>query len=273
METTPITFYDIAMRPPVEQNAGAPNPWKSRYALNFKRVPYSTKWVPLADIPQVRRSLGVPACRKFADGSDYCTLPMITDPTTNSSVGDSFEIAVYLQQTYPNSGGDLFPPQMLDFVYATDLATFAPLSQCNESSHSEYARFNTNVDAALSAHVRLLVDGLRFDPATAEANKAEFVRRAGVSSWDDLLVHGEEREKLKASLRDTLTGLAKLYKRDSSGPFILGKQPSYADFVVGGWLQMLNKTLPEKEWEEVCSWHDSIFGELHDALQQFAQMK
>lgn len=109
-----IVFYDIAMRPPVEENSCAVNPWKTRLALNFKGVPYTTSWVPLPDISKVRSKLKVPPCRKFADGSDFYTLPIIEDPTTGSLVGDSFDIAVYLQKTYPNSGaGDLFPLKRL----------------------------------------------------------------------------------------------------------------------------------------------------------------
>jgi len=273
MTTTPIIFYDIGLRPPYHQNACSPNPWKSRYALNFKNVPYSTTWVPLGDISRVRKGIDVPAARKFADGSDFHTLPMITDSTTKSSVGDSFDIAVYLQKTYPNSGaGDLFPPQKLDFVCTHDMAFIVPLSQINDSSFAEYARFNMNVDAAFTVHAILMAQGLPFDPATAEANRAEFVRRAGVASWDVLTVRGEERKKVMVSFRDTLAPLAKLFERDSSGPFLLGKKPSYADFIVGGWLRMSQGTLPEKEWEELIGWHGGVFGRLHQALKQFAHV-
>ena len=47
-----------------------PNPWKARLALNFKAAPYSTQWVPLPDVSKVRSGLGVPAGRKFADGTE-----------------------------------------------------------------------------------------------------------------------------------------------------------------------------------------------------------
>ena len=119
--SSPIVFYDIAMRPPVEKNCCSPNPWKTRLALNFKGLPYSTSWVALPDIAKVRSSLKVPPCRKFADGTDFFTLPVIEDPATDSLVGDSFDIAVYLQNTYPNSGaGDLFPPQTIDYIFTHD---------------------------------------------------------------------------------------------------------------------------------------------------------
>jgi len=268
-----MVFYDIAMRAPVTATCCATNPWKSRYALNFKGVPYLTSWVQLPDIAKVRRDIGVPACRKFADGTDFSTLPILVDPTTNSTIGDSFDIAVYLQRTYPDSGaGDLFPPQTLDFVWH-DLAVKVPLSERGDTAFSEYAQFNTNVDAAFSAHVPLMVNGLPLDPATAETTKAEFVRRAGVASWDDLTVQGEKREKLKNSFCVMLGRLAELYKRENSGPFLLGEQASYADLIVGGWVRMMRVTLPETEWEEARNWHGGVFGRLYNALERYAEVK
>lgn len=269
-----IVFYDIAMRPPVEKNCCSVNPWKTRLALNFKGVPYSTSWVPLPDIAKVRSSLKVPPCRKFADGSDFFTLPIIEDHATNSLVGDSFDIAVYLQKTYPNSGaGDLFPPQTLDYIFTPPSAIAVPLSDCREGEFSEYAKFNMYVDAAFSTHVQLSVQCFPFDPATAEISKAEFARRAGVSSWDDFSLVGEAREKTKESFRKTLGELAKIFQKDTSGPFVLGTKASYADLIVGGWLRLMRATLPESEWEELRSWHDGIFGQLHDALEVYAEVK
>ncbi|KAL4919887.1 hypothetical protein BDW62DRAFT_199306 [Aspergillus aurantiobrunneus] len=272
--SNPIVFYDIATRPPVEKTCCSPNPWKARLALNFKGLPYSTSWVALPDIAKVRSSLGVPPCRKFADGTDFFTLPIINDPATDSLVGDSFDIAAYLQKTYPASGaGDLFPPQTIDYVFTHDSGPLILLSECREGEFLEYAKFNMNVDAAFTAHVQLAVEGIQFDPATAEASKAEFVRRAGVICWEDLALVGEAREKTKESFRNTLGGLAKLFSRDTTGPFILGTRASYADLIVGGWLQMMRATLPGSEWEEVRSWHGGLFGQLHDALGVYAEVK
>jgi glutathione S-transferase len=64
-----------------------------------------------------------------------------------------------------------------------------------------------------------------------------------------------------------------LYKRDQSGPFLLGSRASYADCIVGGWLRMMGNTLPGEEWEALRHWHDGTFGRLHDALDRFAEVK
>ncbi|KAI1135190.1 hypothetical protein F5Y05DRAFT_184351 [Hypoxylon sp. FL0543] len=262
-----MDFYDIAMRRPASVN-----PWKARLALNFKDIAHKTIWVPLPDIGKVRRGLGVPACRKLADGSDFHTLPILVDPNTGAKIGDSFDIAVYLQQMYPDSGdGDLFPPQVLDYTCDQDLPAWAPpLTKPRKGEYAEYARFNMHVDRAFSAHVGLMGYYIPFD---SQASRDELVRRAGVKSWDDFLVTGEAREKMMESLWLMLGGLAKLFSRDASGPFILGARASYADLIVGGWLHMMHGTLLYGEWREVRGWHGGVFGRLFDGLQKYAAVK
>ncbi|KAI4792110.1 hypothetical protein E4T45_12800, partial [Aureobasidium sp. EXF-8846] len=241
----PIGFYDIAFKAPREETNTAVNPWKTRLALNFKALPYTTFWVPVPDVEKVRRSLQVPASRKFGDGSDYYTLPVITDPNTNEAIGDSFDIAEYLQKTYPDSGLDLFPEQKLDYVFTPDQASPVPISDIRGREHDEYAKFNMSVDEVFTAHVVLMAHSMLLEPA----GKQVFVQRAGVDSFDAFKCVGEQREKALVSFEDKLEGLAKIFKKDERGPFVLGQQASYADLIVGGWLRMANRTLNSSEWD------------------------
>ena len=97
----------------------------------------------MLDIYKLRLAKGVPAARKFANGSDYHTLPMITDSSTDSIVGDSFDIVIHLQTHYADRGvRDLFSLQKMDNVYGRDMAMFAPLSVWDEGVYEEYVRFN-----------------------------------------------------------------------------------------------------------------------------------
>ncbi|CAI7630020.1 unnamed protein product [Penicillium glandicola] len=260
--TAPITLYDIALAPPVEKTACSPNPWKARFALNFKKTPYKTTWVPLPDISSVRGALNIPASRKFADGSPYHTLPVISDPATGRI------------EQYPSSGeGDLFPAQDLGFVFGRDLNLHAPIAEAQvaDGPAAPYVKFNTNVDAVFSAHAQLMAHGMPFDPATAEECKEMFSRRIGVP-WEALAISGAEREELLRLFEETLGGLAELYMDDPNGPFLLGNRASYADFIVGGWLRMSRGMLPREEWEALKGWHSGVFGKLHQALKVFAQM-
>lgn len=269
----PIEFYDIATRPPAAKTCCSPNPWKARFALNFKAMPFTTNWVQMPDITKVRKGLKVPPVRQFADGTDFYTLPIIHDPNTDALVGDSFDIAVYLQKTYPDAGaGDLFPAQALgDWVLAKEHSILVPLTEARPGGWPDYAQFNVNVDAAFTLHVGLTVQGFPFDPASEEASKAEFVRRAGVKRFEDFTLEGEARQKVKDSFKEMLGGLAALFKKDPSGPFLLGQRASYADMMVGAWLRMFYGTLEASEFDEITSWHDGVFRQLHDALEAYAK--
>ncbi|KAJ5999508.1 hypothetical protein N7451_007318 [Penicillium sp. IBT 35674x] len=269
-----MVFYDIAFRPPFESTPAAPNPWKARYALNMKGVPYKTQWVQMPDIATVRQKVGAPACRKFADGTDYYTLPMLTDSTTNSVLGDSFDIALYLQKQYPSSGtGDLFPTQTLDFKYEHGTAFVVPLSEREEGECGEYVRFNRSVDSVFTAHVMLMAPGMQFDPAHEEAIQAMFAKRAGVETLPPMEFGPEDRARLMVSLRDALADLVKLLNRNETGPFILGQHATYADCIVGGWLRMMKMTLPASEWEKVMGWYGGALKRFYVGLEQFTEVK
>ncbi|KAF2852608.1 hypothetical protein T440DRAFT_488154 [Plenodomus tracheiphilus IPT5] len=241
-----IRFFDIASGPP--KRTYAPNPWKTRYALNVKSVPYQTEWVELPDVKATRLAHGVAPVRKLPDDSDYYTLPFIHDGKTDTYVGDSFDIAVYLDQQYPESGLRLFSPGSIDV----------------------HRVFNAHVDALFSRNIILAVSGLPFNPETAELSRAEFVSRARLSCWDDLVIKGEAREKLIEAFKADMEEFAKLYRFDD-GPFLEGKAITYADIIVGGWLAMLMETLPE--WDQVCKWQGGHWKRLHEALAPWAGQK
>ncbi|KAJ4393151.1 hypothetical protein N0V93_002358 [Gnomoniopsis smithogilvyi] len=252
MSDATIIFYDIASGPPVR--CFAPNPWKTRYALNFKRLHnglhYETSWTELPKVTEVRKSLGAAAVRKHdIDGGDFHTLPVIVDRSKGQTVGDSFDIALYLDQMYPSREGEpvLLPP----------------------STVALHRNFNLHVDKIFTTFVVLGIPGIPFNPESAEISKAEFCRRAGRKSWDEFAVDGDARKALMKDYEAALGELAKLYVNRDKGPFLEGSVPMYADLIVGGWLAMMSVVLPE--WEQLRGWHDGLFGQLHDALQKYAQ--
>lgn len=271
--TPDLVFYDIAFRPPHETSTCAPNPWKSRYALNFKSVPYKTRWTPIIDIAKVRQSLDVSAGRQFADGTDFYTLPMLQVKSENRVIGDSFDIAVYLQENFPDNGaGALFPEQELEIEGVSDEELLVPLTKRDESNGiiGKYARFNRQCDSLITPHVILMATGFPFDPANEKETKELWAKRAGVPDFDMFEVKGEVRAAMMKKFNEALTPLATILKRNSAGPFLMGETPSYADLTAGGWLKMMAGTLPKTEWEDIKTWHDGIFGQLYDALERFA---
>ncbi|KAI1850763.1 hypothetical protein JX265_004474 [Neoarthrinium moseri] len=236
----PIIFYDIASGPPLRPYA--PNPWKTRYALNFKRANFVTQWVDLSEVTATRKSLGVDPVRFFSNGEPFHTLPAIKDPSTNTVVGDSFDIAVHLDKKHP-TGASLF-----------------------RQSIGLYAAFNAQIDSIFFIGAALCPQGLPLNPETAEQCKAEFCRRAGFKTWDELIVRGEDRKKVLTEFQAALGEAAKFF-RFSDGPFIGGKDPDYADIIIGGWLMFMSQVV--SEWEEIRSWHSGVWGRLHDGLEPY----
>ncbi|KAF9480598.1 hypothetical protein BDN70DRAFT_912641 [Pholiota conissans] len=211
-----IISYDIASGPPIR--AYAANPWKTRYVLNFKGTPYRTEWVAIPD-----------------DRSLFYTLPIIKDIPTGETIGDSFEIALYLDKTYTNNGS---PPLF------------------SSSSVGLQAAFNAHVDALFTGFILLCTDGISLNPATAET-KVSFLWRFRKEEWEDLTVRGDARGPMLEALKAALSELAKVYRR-TEGLFLEGENLIYADFIVGAWLACYKATLPPKEWEDLQTWHDSL---------------
>lgn len=142
-----------------------------------------------------------------------------------------------------------------------------PLSQVRGFQHEAYARFNAQVDATFTAHVALAAERMPFNPETAEAVGALFAKRARLASWDQVRVPREARGRMLAAFEADLASLAQLFAVNPAGPYLEGARATYADMIVGGWLNMLSVTLPEEEWSALKGWHGGAFGRLHDALQ------
>jgi glutathione S-transferase len=276
--TNPLIFYDISS--PLQPRSYAPNPSKTRLALNFKRLAFTTHYIDILDIASVRASFACPATRTLADGTDFPTLPVLHDPATGAVVGDSVDIANYLDSTFPGAGGCLFPTDAdADNAEAARWRTYespckstpfyAPLSiRPADMPNAVYARFNVHVDTTFSAHVGAFAEFLPFNPETADDVKALFAKRSRLPSWDVLSVRGEARRPLLEAFRADLGTLAALFGGGDGGPFLEGERASYADLIVGGWLNMFEVVMPADEWVEFRAWHGGVFARLHDTLQE-----
>jgi glutathione S-transferase len=70
--------------------------------LNYKRIPYKTVWIHYADVQSAMKAIGAePNVAKVVNGTPRYTLPTIFDPNTSNFITESFEIAKYLDQQYP----------------------------------------------------------------------------------------------------------------------------------------------------------------------------
>lgn len=87
----------------------------------MKGLKHKTEWVEYPDIEDLYKKLGIPAVDKSNDGSPYYTLPIIHDPATNAIIADSYSIAKYLDETYPDTPV-LLPKETLAFHEAFQTA-------------------------------------------------------------------------------------------------------------------------------------------------------
>jgi glutathione S-transferase len=272
-DTTPkITFYDIASAAPLR--TFAPNPWKTRLALNHKKVSYSTKWVQMPDIQAVREELGVPANRTLPDGSPYHTLPVIKDESSNNLVGDTFEIALYLDQAYPDQPL-LFRPLTIGLT----------------------AGWNQHIDTLFTKYTIFCVD-MPFDPKVQDQVAAMFAKRAEAMEIPPTPSETDHEKKWR-EFESAMGELAKAYKhtggttdhfwrltgtasdqaqrapagREQPSVWLDGDEPVYADFILGAWLKMYEASLPRKDWERMRTWHGGFWGRIVDALAPWAETK
>ncbi|KAL8316029.1 hypothetical protein RB597_000092 [Gaeumannomyces tritici] len=263
-----LVFYDIILDPAAYPNG--PNPWKTRFALNFSKVPYRTAWTPLNAIRSTRDSLNLAVSRKHQDGSDFPTLPAIRDPRPGGGeavVGDSFDIARHLQDTYLASA----PASAQLFPASGDAAAAA-------ATVALHRAFNILVDQVFSDHGAALAGFyMRFDPRTAAADKAAMMARMPGElknlDWEDLRVAegSEQREGMLRGFEAALDAKLAPCFPGGDGPFMGGRAgPMYADFIVGGWLQFMRGCLPDPEWDALRNrWSGGRWGKLFDALQQW----
>lgn len=271
---TQIIFYDIASSPP--HRTFAPNPFKTRYALNHKRIPYRTSPTDLPDISSLREKLGVPANRTLPNGTPFHTLPLIQDLSTGALVGDTFEIALYLDKTYPD-GPALFRPGTVGLT----------------------ASLNARVDSLLTNFLAL--NGpMPFPAESQERISSMMAARFGLTDMSQMALSAEAREATFAAFEKALGEFAKAYRhvggttdslwratgtaegqaqnqgREESkvGPWLdEGEEPVYADLVVGAWLAAFAECMAKEEWERVRGWHGGIWGRIHDALEGLREMK
>ncbi|PHH86974.1 hypothetical protein CDD83_9477 [Cordyceps sp. RAO-2017] len=258
----PLVFYDFLCAPPLR--TFAPNPWKTRLALNLKAAPYRTAWTDLPDIEPTRKRLGVPASRKFLDGSDYHTLPLLYDAEADKYVGDSFEIALHLDERFPD-GPRLVAPGAAGVTKA----------------------WNDRVDALFSRFVRLGVHRMPLNPDSADRSRQMFVDRARAHmlpyadgpapadlTFDDLAVAGDERADLLAGFRAALAEFDETYYAYArgDGPFLDGDRPTYADLIVAGWVGMMHEVLPPHELADFQTWQNGHWAKLWKALAKYADI-
>ena len=200
-----------------------------RYGLAYKGLAFKTEWVEYPDIEALCKKIGAPPTWTKSDGSALYTLPVIYDPHTKTVVEESFKIAKYLDETYPDT------PRLIPDNTAGLQSGFRMGFEMNVA--------NSLYDlVVLAAHDNL------------NPRSQEFFRRTREEEGPKLEEYVPSEEVRQKLLEDVRRGLQKvsswLDHNGGTGPFVMGSILSHADFAIAGRLMWAKVTLGEDavEW-------------------------
>jgi len=175
------------------------------------------------------------------------TLPVIFDPSTGKTVSESFEIAQYLDKTYPDKpilpkGTKALQAAFLDALRGCVgvLGQFGLLLTCEQLLNSKSEGYFREV------RKNDILGGKTVDEVFPRGERAK-----------------EEWKKLEAGF-GKLDGW--MNKEDK---FIMGDTVSFADFAIGGYLQWAKLGWGEEseQWKDLSTWNDGRWGKLVKNLE------
>lgn len=242
----PIIFYDIPCV--VQGQPWSPNTMKTRYCLTFKGLPFQTVWLEFPDIKPFYEQHSLAPTTLLVikrTPTPVDTLPIIMDPNTNRLITDSFAIAQYLDEQYPDTPKAL-PNSTAALVYVFQTAFR-----------------NAIMGASLLACFRGVQ---KLNPVSKEY----YIRTRGEQfgiPWEQF-ASPEKREQQWNALRvacDTMDGWYAM----SSGQFILGDTLCFADFMVAGLYKWIQYYFEDQEWEEVKRWNGGRWRRLVEASDRY----
>lgn len=224
-----------------------------RLALNYKGLSYKTVWVEYPDIEPLCKEIGATPTAVRKNGTDYYSLPVISDPSTGKVVSDSYAIAKYLDETY------LAPDYPALFPAGSHVLQFAFQKGFSKVFPPDYA-------------------DLTLPPTCLVLNErsAEYYRRKNEGIYGCALeevspLGSSKREALWAHVKEYLDQLAPAFEANGKDEvFVMGDGISYADFTVVGWFMWGKLSLENEEWETLMGWNDGRWGRLMNACEKYA---
>ncbi|KAL4062937.1 hypothetical protein J3A83DRAFT_4301539 [Scleroderma citrinum] len=225
----PLILYDIPSK--VQGRFWSPNTAKSRFVLAYKGLPFEVDWVEFPDIAPRMKEIGA-TLNKLFDGSEGYTLPVLSDPNTGAIITDSWDIAVYLENTYPEK--PIFPKGTRGLIRA----------------------FGTTLKDQIRPAVKLfLLRGREImnEPSAEHytTTREEYFKQ----KFEEFSPEGPERDQHWSVLEKGLT-TSKMWYDNTDGKWLMGSTFSYADIVVGSGLFWFKRVLHDDEWKRVAAWHD-----------------
>lgn len=200
MSAQEIVLFDLPSKAPLK--SWSLNPWKTRFALNYKGLDYKTDWL---EYPSIK-----PRLEKHLPGKETYTIPTVIMPN-GDYIMDSFEIAEALEKAFPA------PSLHLDSPYVEKLKAVMP-----------------DIMAALvGVYVPLIPERL-----LNEASKP-YWRQARSATFGmplDRLARERGGDEAWKAAEPHLRKVTALLGENADGPFFMGKEVGFADFIWAGLL-------------------------------------
>ena len=198
--------------------------------MSYKGLPFEVEWVELPDIAQKMKDIGA-SPGKFLNTVAY-TLPVLRDPNTGAVVTDSWDIAVYLDNTYPEKL--VFPRDTQGLIRAFGTA------------YADQIRPALKFPLVRAKEI-LKERSLEYYITTRENH---FNQR--LEEWSP---EGPERDQHWSALEKAFSTLKAWYGK-TDGRWLMGNTFSYADILVASILVWLEKVLHDDEWKRLAAWDD-----------------
>ncbi|KAG8731893.1 hypothetical protein FRC12_019518 [Ceratobasidium sp. 428] len=222
----PIVFYDLASD---NNTPWSPNTYKTRLALIYKGLPFRVEYISYPDIEPTFKKLGVP--KGNPRGKFKYTVPAIADPSPEPGgkptyVADSWDIALYLERTYP-------PP-----MYPTIFPHHSVALQRAMVSHLASTVHNHLCDIAIPL--------IGLEHVLDEKGHTHFVKTREVmfgKPLDEVLKEADTT--WMTDVRNSWSNLGEMLDlngpMEGVGPFVMGKNMSYSDFIIAGLMLWLRR--------------------------------
>lgn len=218
-----VVLYELAGRDP--DRPFSPHCWKTRLALMHKGIGFETRSIPFTRIPDIE------------GGSKI--VPVLRDG--NRVVSDSFEIAEYLDEAYPDA------PSLFAGEGGRQLSRFVE-TWSSTTIHPAIAKF------AIMDIFNLLGDEDR-----------DYFRQSREAAFGRPLEEVQNRDE--AAVQAFLASLMPLRGLLKRQPYLGGEAPLFADHIIFGafqWLRVVSGFDPLPKEDPVAVWFDRCL-ELYDA--------
>ncbi|KAL0566839.1 hypothetical protein V5O48_015162 [Marasmius crinis-equi] len=241
-----ITVYDLGPSKIPESLGASPHVRKVIFTLNYKKLPFMVTIITMDDIENTAKSIGAPPTSKKADGSPKYTVPFIYDSCAAKCVSDSFLIARYLDEAYPDTpkviptGTEILQAVFIDTVEKK----LPPISAVYLPKIIEFSS-----QEALEGRAK------KYGPIPPPLS-------------------AEKQAEVWKKLKEDYDGLNDAYdmSADSGAQgFLMGDNPVFADLAFAAWITMVKLTWGDDsvEWEGVSGWVRGRAGRLVENVLRF----